>query len=177
MATGEELSDTFQSPSHRGGSAPIYPLFYRYEVRRFVSIPFSSGRERSPKPAEAIHTRSSSVFQSPSHRGGSAPVAECDRDGVPFRVSIPFSSGRERSLPQRDLGERCGSNVSIPFSSGRERSEFGRALVERGWNILFQSPSHRGGSAPFLSMVKVARPTTAVSIPFSSGRERSPSQN
>ena len=142
---------SFQSPSHRGGSAPLATAIVPAKSL-FVSIPFSSGRERSRRVV-------------------------LDLSAYEIRVSIPFSSGRERSLPQRDLGERCGSNVSIPFSSGRERSEFGRALVERGWNILFQSPSHRGGSAPFLSMVKVARPTTAVSIPFSSGRERSPSQN
>jgi len=38
--------------------------------------------------------------------------------------------------------------VSIPFSSGRERSL--GIFVPLGLRfVLFQSPSHRGGSAPF----------------------------
>src|ERR1017187_3035364 len=84
----------FQSPSHRGGSAPR-SIGYGDAIRVLVSIPFSSGREGSPRDFVAV--LGDFGFQSPSHRGGSAPHRYFT--GPPRRasVSIPFSSGRERS--------------------------------------------------------------------------------
>ena len=87
-----------------------------------------------------------SVFQSPSHRGGSAAVLQRFRHRATLLVSIPFSSGRQR----------CQEGWCFSHKHNRP----------------FQSPSHRGGSAA-VSVSRISntkRPI--VSIPFSSGRQR-----
>src|ERR1017187_4457934 len=141
------LFPLFQSPSHRGGGAayasvarrsrqdssfnplligeaapPVSTKQNASKIYSFVSIPFSSGRRRRRLP---IHSRtvSSSLFQSPSHRGGGA--ANGNLSIVEYKAVAP---------------------VSIPFSSGRRRrpTTWGTHLGGRMW---FQSPSHRGGGA------------------------------
>ena len=109
------------------------------------------------------------VFQSPSHRGGSAPESALHQGRV-RRVSIPFSSGRYRSLDHMYSGDFCvrGFNpLLIGAGALQELSQFLHALH------LFQSPSHRGGSAPPERNCRASRERCEVSIPFSSGRERS----
>ena len=138
----------FQSPSHRGGSAPtgccfrcggswygFNPLligagalpsigYLPSHCCRRVSIPFSSGRERS------------------HHRG--VPVLRFNRR----YVSIPFSSGRERSQCRVNRYP-AGDFVSIPFSSGRERSPFLKpALCQQPFRVYFSRMSQ---SNAFLS--------------------------
>src|ERR1035437_3077128 len=114
--------------------------------RNSVSIPFSSGRQRCPAVA-AVTVVCGVAFQSPSHRGGSAaraigrpPYLSCGK------VSIPFSSGWQRCPEYRHMLAHTMDSVSIPFSSGWQRC---RCHLRAGSRIhvLFQSPSHRGGSA------------------------------
>jgi len=64
------------------------------------------------------------MFQSPSHRGGSAPLD-------PRRFSRP------RAAPFQSPSHRGGSAPNNGFASF--------FLI---WPLRFQSPSHRGGSAP-----------------------------
>ena len=123
------ISSEFQSPSHRGGSAPLVRAD-EAGIRQRVSIPFSSGRERSQGMMLTALFSLASAFQSPSHRGGSAPFHSYGSSGRRHRVSIPFSSGRERS----PLSTRMSAN----------------------WLRTFQSPSHRGGSAPRKSSFRVS---------------------
>ena len=188
--------------------------------RADVSIPFSSGRERSPRNTWRFRWRR--LFQSPSHRGGSAPT---DSQGLRMKQKRRFQSPSHRggsapaaftcsgepgtgfnplligagALPrvrECQMPLRAQDTVSIPFSSGRERSRsiFALAIII----AMFQSPSHRGGSAPLLCQIdgvvdvdipfqspshrggsaphrraERGRGVSGVSIPFSSGRERS----
>ena|ERR1035437_398186 len=139
--------------------------------RNSVSIPFSSGRQRCPAVA-AVTVVCGVAFQSPSHRGGSAaraigrpPYLSCRKVSIPFSsgrqrcpvqmpfsykifdlVSIPFSSGWQRCPEYRHMLAHTMDSVSIPFSSGWQRC---RCHLRAGSRIhvLFQSPSHRGGSA------------------------------
>ena len=113
---------------------------------RLVSIPFSSGRARAPNHAGGIRfTRQR--FQSPSHRGGRAPVAHEVWHHRCSVVSIPFSSGRARA-PSVFIG---GGILILLFQSPSHRG--GRAPtavcpMSKATFRSFQSPSHRGGRAP-----------------------------
>ena len=69
------LAGMFQSPSYRGGSAPL--------------------------AMSSLMRPRVWVFQSPSYRGGSAPYGKSQGAQQCCTVSIPFLSGRERSHEER----------------------------------------------------------------------------
>ena len=109
-------------------------------------------------------------FQSPSHRGGSA----ASESGPGRRVLFLFQSPSHRGGSAAGIGvfffTRMYNTFESPSHRGGSAAQPLRAPGTR--DLQFQSPSHRGGSAALTARMPGPSLSNSVSIPFSSGWQR-----
>ena len=140
------FTTTFQSPSHRGGSAPGSEIDGR-TAEDYCFNPLLIGAGALPGQ-QALGSAGEVVFQSPSHRGGSAPseIMVATHNGCPCFNPLLIGAGALPSAPPH--GGANGRGCFNPLLIGA--GALPRRLLDLGAQLAraFQSPSHRGGSAP-----------------------------